>query len=147
MIENCKLVNFDVKTDGRGNLIPIEFPKQLEFPLKRIYYIYDVKNGITRGFHSHRNLEQILIAIHGNIKVRIKTPFEEEVIELDDANKGLYIGPMVWREMFDFENEGVLLVLASHEYDENDYIRDYNQYEVEAKKYFKEKKFDKRKEY
>ncbi len=137
-MKNCKIVNFNEITDHRGKMIPIEYPKQLEFPLKRIYYIYDVKEGVRRGYHSHNDLEQILIAIHGKVKVLIKTPYEEEIVELDNPNKGLYIGPMIWREMFDFENEAVLVVLASHEYDENDYIRDWNDYVEKAKKYFNE---------
>lgn len=135
---NCKKVIFKEITDNRGKMIPIEYPKQLEFPLKRIYYIYDVDKGIRRGYHSHNDLEQILIAVHGKVKVLIKTPFEEEIIELTNPNEGLYIGPMIWREMFDFEDGAVLLVLANHEYDENDYIRDYNDYEKKAKQYFKE---------
>ena len=125
-MKNCKIVNFNEITDHRGKMIPIEYPKQLEFPLKRIYYIFDVKDGVRRGYHSHNDLEQILIAVHGKVKVLIKIPYEEEIVELDSPNKGLYIGPMIWREMFDFENEAVLVVLASHEYDENDYIRDWN---------------------
>ena len=137
-MKNCKIVNFNEITDHRGKMIPIEYPKQLEFPLKRIYYIFDVKDGVRRGYHSHNDLEQILIAVHGKVKVLIKTPYEEEIIELDNPNKGLYIGPMIWREMFDFENEAVLVVLASHEYDENDYIRDWNDYLKKAKKYFNE---------
>ena len=137
-MKNCKIVNFNEITDHRGKMIPIEYPKQLEFPLKRIYYIYDVKDGVRRGYHSHNDLEQILIAVHGKVKVLIKTPYEEEIVELDSPNKGLYIGPMIWREMFDFENEAVLVVLASHEYDENDYIRDWNDYLEKAKKYFNE---------
>mgnify|MGYP004574714875 CR=1 FL=1 len=137
-MKNCKIVNFNEITDHRGKMIPIEYPKQLEFPLKRIYYIFDVKDGVRRGYHSHNDLEQILIAVHGKVKVLIKTPYEEEIVELDSPNKGLYIGPMIWREMFDFENEAVLVVLASHEYDENDYIRDWNDYLEKAKKYFNE---------
>ena len=137
-MKNCKIVNFNEITDHRGKMIPIEYPKQLEFPLKRIYYIFDVKDGVRRGYHSHNDLEQILIAVHGKVKVLIKAPYEEEIVELDSPNKGLYIGPMIWREMFDFENEAVLVVLASHEYDENDYIRDWNDYLEKAKKYFNE---------
>ena len=137
-MKNCKIVNFNEITDQRGKMIPIEYPKQLEFPLKRIYYIFDVKDGVRRGYHSHNDLEQILIAVHGKVKVLIKTPYEEEIVELDSPNKGLYIGPMIWREMFDFENEAVLVVLASREYDENDYIRDWNDYLETAKKYFNE---------
>ena len=134
---NCKKIKFKEIIDERGKMIPIEYPKQLEFPLKRIYYIYDVNSIETRrGYHSHNDLEQVLIAVHGKVKVLIKTPYEEEIVELNNPNEGLYIGPMIWREMFEFENEAVLLVLASHEYDENDYIRDYKDYEIKAKKYF-----------
>lgn len=139
-MKNVKKVNFQSIGDGRGNLVPIEYPKQLEFPLKRIYYIYDVNEDVRRGFHSHNDLEQVLIAVSGNIKVLVKTPYEEEVYELNNPSEGLYIGPMIWREMYDFSNGAVLLVLASHEYDESDYIRDYDKYKIRAKKYFKEMK-------
>lgn len=135
-MKNCKMVDFNVIEDSRGKMIPLEYPKQLEFPLKRIYYIYEVDKNARRGYHSHNDLEQILIAIHGKVKILVKTPYEEEVVELNSSDKGLYIGPMVWREMFDFEDEAVLLVLASHEYDESDYIRDYEEYEKQAKEYF-----------
>ena len=137
---NVKNVDFHVIEDPRGKMIPIEYPKQLEFSLKRIYYIYDVGEKERRGFHSHNDLEQILIATSGSVKILVKTPYEEEVIELNDPSKGLYIGPMIWREMFDFSSDAVLLVLASHEYDESDYIRNYEEYEETAKKYFKEMK-------
>lgn len=135
-MKNCKMVDFNVIKDSRGKMIPLEYPKQLEFPLKRIYYIYEVDKNARRGYHSHNDLEQILIAIHGKVKILVKTPYEEEVVELNSSDKGLYIGPMVWREMFGFEDEAVLLVLASHEYDESDYIRDYEEYEKQAKEYF-----------
>lgn len=135
-MKNCKMVDFNVIKDSRGKMIPLEYPKQLEFPLKRIYYIYEVDKNARRGYHSHNDLEQILIAVHGKVKILVKTPYEEEVVELNSSDKGLYIGPMVWREMFDFEDEAVLLVLASHEYDESDYIRDYEEYEKQAKEYF-----------
>lgn len=134
---NVKKVNFNIITDSRGKMIPVEYPKQLEFPLKRIYYIYDVKEGVRRGYHSHNDLEQVLIAVNGSIKILVKTPYEEEIVELNNPSEGLYIGPMVWREMFDFSEQAVLLVLASHEYDESDYIRNYEEYEERAKVYFR----------
>lgn len=137
-MKNVKIVNFHVIEDIRGKMIPIEYPKQLEFPLKRIYYIYDVGENERRGFHSHNDLEQVLIAVSGSVKVLVKTPYEEENFELNDPSKGLYIGPMIWREMYDFSEDAVLLVLASHEYDEKDYIRNYDEYEKIAQKYFKE---------
>lgn len=135
---NCKKVKLNEIIDDRGKMIPIEYPKQIEFPLKRIYYIYDINSKETRrGYHSHNDLEQILIAVHGKVKILVKTPYEEEIVELNNPNEGLYIGPMVWREMFEFEDEAVLLVLASHEYDESDYIRDYSKYLSKAQEYFK----------
>lgn len=136
-MKNVKKVKFNVIKDDRGKMIPIEYPKQLEFPLKRIYYIYDVKEEVRRGYHSHNDLEQVLIAVNGSIKILVKTPYEEEIIELNDPSEGLYIGPMIWREMFDFTENSVLLVLASHEYDESDYIRNYDDYKIKAKEYFR----------
>lgn len=136
-MKNVKKVKFNVIKDDRGKMIPIEYPKQLEFPLKRIYYIYDVKEKVRRGYHSHNDLEQVLIAVNGSIKILVKTPYEEEIIELNDPSEGLYIGPMIWREMFDFTENSVLLVLASHEYDESDYIRNYDDYKIKAKEYFR----------
>ena len=136
MLKNCKLVEFHNFKDDRGNLIAIENPKNLEFPIKRIYYIYGVKSDTERGFHSHRILQQVLIAVSGSVKIRVSNYDDEEVVLLDNPEKGLYIGPMIWREMFDFSDDAVLLVLASENYDESDYIRDKKEYLQEAKEYF-----------
>ena len=92
--------------------------------------------GARRGYHSHRDLEQVLIALGGSIKILVKTPFEEEVITLDSPAKGLYIGPMIWREIFDFSPNSTLMVLASKYYNEGDYLREYEPYEREAREYF-----------
>ena len=82
-----------------------------------------------RGFHAHKTLEQVLICVHGSVKILLKTPKEEKIVKLDNPNKGLYIGNDIWREMYDWEDEAVLLVLASDHYDEKDYIRNYEEYE------------------
>ncbi len=137
MIKNCKLVDFKEFRDERGALIPLE-EKDIGFKINRIYYIYDVPNNFERGFHSHNQLEQILICVHGSVKIRVSTPFEKETVLLDSANKGLYIGPMIWREMYDFSSDAVLLVLASNTYDQNDYIKDKDEYLIKAKEYFGE---------
>ncbi len=143
MVSNTKLIEFrDIKnTKSRegymGHLVPIEAERDIPFAVNRIYYISDVPEGKTRGFHSHNDLEQVLICLHGSVSVKISTPFEEDHIVLDRLNKGLYIGPMVWREMYDFSQDAVLLVLASKHYDENDYIRDYSVYCRQAERYFK----------
>ena len=92
---------------------------------------------MRRGFHSHYDLEQMLICVKGQVNILTKTPFEEKITLLDSPENGLYIGPMIWREMYDFSADAVLLVLASELYKPSDYIRDYDLYEKEAKDYFK----------
>lgn len=133
---NCGIIKFKNILGKYGSLVPIEASRDIPFDVKRIYYITDVDGGVTRGFHSHKMLHQILICPKGSVKVRVKNPNEEEVYELNDNSKGLYIGPLIWREMFDFSEDAVLLVLASEYYDENDYIRNYDFYLEEAKKLF-----------
>lgn len=133
---NTGLLKFKDIIDKYGHLTPIEGNVDIPFEVKRVYYITRVQEGTTRGFHSHRKLHQVLICLNGSIKIRIKNPNGEEVVELNDPSIGLYIGPLIWREMFDFTEGSVLLVLASEYYDENDYIRNYDFYLEEAKKRF-----------
>lgn len=133
---NCGVMKFKSISEEYGSLVPIESERDIPFQIKRIYYITNVAKDITRGFHSHRMLHQILICPRGSVKIRVKNPNNEEVYELNNNSKGLYIGPLIWREMFDFSEDAVLLVLASEYYDENDYIRNYDSYLEEAKKFF-----------
>ena len=114
--------------DDRGQLIAIEQQKDLPFDIKRVYYIYDTKAGVRRGFHAHRNLEQILVCVHGSCKILLDNGKEQETVVLDDPSDGLYIANNMWREMFDFSPDAVLLVLASEYYDEADYIRNYDDF-------------------
>lgn len=127
-MKNVKTIRFKVNDDKWGRLVPIEGNDTVPFDIKRVYYIYDVNEEKRRGFHSHKKLEQVLICVHGSIKILVKTPKEEKVVVLNNPNKGLYIGNNIWREMFDWEDEAVLLVLASEHYDESDYIRNYDDY-------------------
>ena len=137
MVTNTKWIEFSCYTDKYGKLVPIEGGSSIPFEVKRVYYIYEVEESVRRGFHSHVDLEQVLICVHGTVKILVKTPYEEEDVLLDNPQKGLYIGNMVWREMYDFSDDAVLLVLASRHYEVDDYIRDYNKYEILAKDYFK----------
>lgn len=134
MIENTKIIHFRGRCSEQGLLVPIEGNEEVPFDIKRLYYIQEVPENATRGFHAHRNLEQILICLNGSIKIRLKTLEEEEVVLLNTPTQGLYINSMVWREMFDFSPGSVLLVLASERYLEEDYIRDYSTFENEFKK-------------
>lgn len=120
--------SFQEHGDERGQLIALEEAKEIPFAIKRVYYMYDTGEGVRRGFHSHRTLEQILICIHGSCKVMLDDGIERQDVLLDKPYEGIYVGPDMWREMYDFSPDAVLLVLASQLYDENDYIRDYNQF-------------------
>ncbi|MCL2048519.1 MAG: FdtA/QdtA family cupin domain-containing protein [Defluviitaleaceae bacterium] len=125
---NTGIIRFKQYKDGSGNLTPIEAESDIPFAIKRIYYIYDVVPDATRGYHSHKKLHQVLIPLNGSITVRLITHIEEKNIVLNSPHEGLYIGPHVWREMYDFSPGSVLLVLASDFYDEADYIRDFNSF-------------------
>lgn len=119
---------FQPHGDERGQLVALEELKDIPFKIKRVYYMYDTLPGVTRGYHAHKSLEQILICIHGSCKIRLKNGVEEKVIPLEKPYEGLYISNNMWREMFDFSEDAVLMVLASELYDESDYIRDYDEY-------------------
>ena len=121
-----KLYDFPPHGDDRGQLIAIEAGKDLPFDVKRVYYIYDTLPGVRRGFHAHRNLQQILICVSGSCKIHLDNGFDTAEVLLDKPNVGLYISNDMWREMYDFSEGAVLLVLASQHYDEADYIRNYD---------------------
>ena len=119
---------FQMHGDDRGMLIALEEFKDIPFEIKRVYYMYDTKAGVRRGFHAHRSLEQILVCIHGSCKVQLDNGIEKKIVALERPCEGLYISNDIWREMFDFSPEAVLMVLASDYYKEEDYIRDYEEF-------------------
>lgn len=136
MIKNTRMIELKKNVDEYGTLVPIEANLDIPFEIRRVYYIYDVNEKQRRGFHSHIDLEQALICVHGSVKILVKTPFEEDIVTLDSPSEALYIGPMVWREMFDFIDGAVLLVLANKHYNADDYIRDKSAYGRLALEYF-----------
>lgn len=119
---------FQPHGDDRGQLIALEEFKDIPFAIKRVYYMYDTGKGVRRGFHAHKSLEQILICIHGSCKVLLDNGTEKKIVHLEKPYEGLYISNDMWREMYDFSEDAVLMVLASEVYDESDYIRDYDEY-------------------
>ncbi len=125
---NIQKFTFPPHGDDRGQLVAIEAMKDLPFEVKRVYYIYDTLSGVRRGFHAHRNLEQILICVSGSCKIHLDNGYETAEVTLDKPNEGLYISNDMWREMYDFSEGAVLLVLASMHYDEADYIRNYEDF-------------------
>lgn len=135
-MEHYKEFNFMDFSDNRGHLTAIEGSYDIPFEIKRIYYITGAKEGIIRGLHAHRNLQQIILCLNGSVKVKLITPTEEKIFCLDNPTKGLFIGPYTWREMYDFSDDAVLVVLASEHYNEDDYIRDLDKFMDEIKKRF-----------
>lgn len=119
---------FQQHGDERGQLVALEELKDIPFEIKRVYYMYDTGMGVHRGFHAHKSLEQILICIHGSCKVLLDNGKEKKIIYLEKPYEGLYVSNEMWREMFDFSSDAVLLVLASEYYDEKDYIRNYDEF-------------------
>lgn len=126
--------------DDLGYLTPIEAHQEIPFEVKRLYYIYGVGEGETRGKHSHRKLHQVLICVNGSVDIRLENFFGEEKYTLNDPSVGLYVGPDNWREMSNFKDNAVLLVLASEGYDPNDYIRDYDEFIAHNQKRYGVKK-------
>ena len=125
---DVKLYCFEPHGDDRGQLIAIEALKDIPFEIKRVYYIYDTLPGVRRGFHAHKNLEQILLCVNGSCKIHLDDGTDTAEVTLDKPNVGLYIANNMWREMYDFTPGTVLLVLASHYYDEADYLRNYEDF-------------------
>ena len=119
---------FQQHGDDRGMLVALEEYKDIPFEIKRVYYMYDTKKDVHRGFHAHKSLEQILICIHGSCKVLLDNGTEKKIVSLEKPYEGLYIANNMWREMYDFSEVAVLMVLASEYYKEEDYIRDYNEF-------------------
>lgn len=119
---------FQQHGDERGQLVALEEYKDIPFEIKRVYYMYDTGKNVRRGFHAHKSLEQILICIHGSCKILLDNGYEKKIVSLERPYEGLYIANNMWREMYDFSSDAVLLVLASDFYNEKDYIRDYDKF-------------------
>ncbi|WP_313893786.1 FdtA/QdtA family cupin domain-containing protein [Psychrobacillus sp.] len=122
------IFNFEVKGDNRGSLISLESNKSIPFDLKRVYYIYDTKEDVSRGFHAHKELQQVLVCVSGSCKIILDDGHVKSEYILDKPEKGLFVEKMIWREMHDFSEGCVLMVFASEYYDEEDYIRNYDEF-------------------
>ncbi|EKK7715886.1 sugar 3,4-ketoisomerase [Cronobacter dublinensis] len=123
---NIQIIPLQKHGDARGSLIALEEQKNVPFSIKRVYYMFDTQQGVRRGFHAHKQLMQLAVAVRGSCKFLLDDGVSQEVISLDDPSQGLLIEKMVWHEMFDYSDDCVLMVLADDLYDESDYIRDYS---------------------
>ena len=128
MSDLVKWYDFSEKGDDRGLLSIVEAHKDIPFHIERVYYIYATKKGVVRGFHAHRELNQVLVAVSGSCVVKLEDADSQDFVTLEVRNKGLFLGPWVWHEMQDFTEDCVLLCLADAHYDEADYIRDYHEF-------------------
>lgn len=124
----AKILNFDVISDNRGSLISLEQHKQIPFAVKRVYYLFDNKPNHPRGFHAHRFLKQVIVCVSGRCKFIIDNGFEREEIILNSPSHGLLIDRFLWREMHEFSEETVIMVLADGNYEEADYVRSYKDF-------------------
>jgi dTDP-4-dehydrorhamnose 3,5-epimerase-like enzyme len=127
-IEDCKIIELPKVTDPRGNLTFVEGGQHIPFDIKRVYYLYDVPGGAERGGHAHKDLSQLIIAMSGSFDIVLDDGHEKKRIHLNRSYFGLYICPMIWRELDNFSSGSVCMVLASNHYDEADYYRNYNEY-------------------
>jgi hypothetical protein len=127
-VDKCNLVDLPKISDPRGNLTFIEGQNHIPFDIKRVYYLYDVPGGAERGGHAHRGLHQLLIAMSGSFDIVLDDGKNKRRIHLNRSYFGLYICPMIWREMDNFSSGAVCMVLASNRYDEADYYRNYDEY-------------------
>ncbi|HEY4714791.1 MAG TPA: FdtA/QdtA family cupin domain-containing protein [Aquirhabdus sp.] len=123
-----KLIDFKLLGDDRGHLTVLEENKNIPFNIKRVYYLTDTKQGVARGFHAHKELEQVAVCVSGKCRMILDDGQHKEEIWLDSTNTAIRIEKMIWHEMHDFSPDCVLLVLANDYYDESDYIRDYQQF-------------------
>lgn len=123
-----KLIDFKLLGDDRGHLTVLEANKNIPFAIKRVYYLTDTQPGVPRGFHAHKELEQVAVCVSGKCRMILDDGRRKEETWLDSVSKAIRIEKMIWHEMHDFSSDCVLLVLASEHYYEDDYIRSYSDF-------------------
>ncbi|WP_241173282.1 sugar 3,4-ketoisomerase [Pseudomonas chlororaphis] len=128
MSGTTQLVELEVIGDHRGSLVSLEKGAKLPFDIKRVYYIFGTLPNVSRGFHAHKKLRQLAVCVSGKCRMLMDNGQSKEEVWLDSPKKGVFINNLIWREMHDFSEDCVLVVFASHEYDESDYIRNYEDF-------------------
>lgn len=136
-INDVKLINFRDFGDERGKLVVIEGNKDIPFDVKRVFYIYDSDHDIVRGQHANRNSEFVLINVSGKSKVKVYDGEDSKIYDLDKPMMGIYIPAMIWKDMYDFSDDSVLLVLSNEHYREDEYIRNLDEYNLIMKNWRK----------
>ncbi len=127
-ISNCKFIEIPKISDARGNLSFVESERHIPFSIQRIYYLYDVPAGASRAGHAHKNLHQLYIPVSGSFDIVIDDGVNKKTVSLNRPYFGLYVCPMIWRDINNFSSGSVCMTLASDYYDESDYFRDYQDF-------------------
>ena len=141
-IDRVKMLEFDQKGDDRGRLVIVEGNMDIPFDIRRIFYIYGSDNNVIRGQHANLKTEFVLINVAGRSKIKVKDGLGQEIVyNLNKPHMGIYLPSMVWKDMYDFSNDSVLLCLASEHYDENEYVRDFTEYERMARIDYEKSRF------
>lgn len=128
MIDECKIIELPKINEPRGNLTFVESNRHIPFAIQRVYYLYDVPGGAERGGHAHKALHQLIIAMSGSFDIHLDDGHSKKTVHMNRSYNGLYVCPMIWREIDNFSSGAVCMVLASNYYDELDYYRDYDQF-------------------
>ena len=128
MIKNCHIIELPRINDPRGNLTFVEAQRHIQFDIKRVYYLYDVPGGSERGGHAHRALHQLIVAMSGSFDLHLDDGISKKTIHLNRSYTGVYVCPMIWREIDNFSSGAVCMVLASSYYDEADYYRNRDEF-------------------
>ena len=127
-MELCRLLDFKDLGDERGKLVVIEGEHDIHFEIKRVFYIYGSDPNVVRGQHANKQSEFVLVNVSGKSKVRVTDGVSEYIVELNKPMQGIYIPKMIWKDMYDFSPDSVLLVITNTHYNKEEYIRDYNEY-------------------
>lgn len=131
-LARCHTISLPVVNDPRGNLTYVEANNHIPFAIERVYYLYDVPGGATRGGHAHRELHQLIVAMSGSFDIVLDDGCSSRRFHLNRSYTGLYVPPMIWREIDNFSSGSVCMVLASARFDEADYYRDYAEFQLDA---------------
>ena len=127
-MDGYKVIDFEIHSDNRGNLTSLSENQEIPFKIKRIYYTWDMPNDAIRGGHAHKNLDEVMVCLHGSCDFVLDDGKEKITVTLDKPNKGLYIKANLWRDFRNFSKDCVVILIASELYDTEDYIRDYEEF-------------------
>lgn len=133
-LDKCQIISLPRINDPRGNLTFVEGNEHIPFDIRRVYYLYDVPGGAERGGHAHKELHQLIIAMSGSFDIHLDNGRTKKTVHLNRSYQGLYVCPMIWRDIDNFSSGAVCMVLASERYDELDYYRDYEQFIIDAQR-------------